>query len=340
MKYIQKKYNLFIPVIEKFISGINSFSDISINDKLEILLSLESIGILTPSIKKKVEFISKLDINDLNIVNQLTRQLILIKYDIEKEERKNFLNYWILEGNHKKEDLITISWIFGLGVEDKANLDEKWMKYFKDFFIKTSKTLKSITAKSWMPNYLEKLGFNDISEKIIASILASRENNGSWDGNFEKTIRVAYALSTSNYCKPIEMQKTLSYIENKLDRIPQLTFKNSSLILKLFFRFGRFEDDLKQYILNQIQFDSNLIMQKDLKQLLLEGDIKKAITEVKSHCNGSPNLENELILIASRMNNIEEFNRLGIITYEDYNSQRNRIIFSLLEFIDKNFSGS
>lgn len=80
-----------------------------------------------------------------------------------------------------------------------------------------------------------------------------------------------------------------------------------------------------------------LTVKQHFKNLILEGNIKEALSEMmqKTEESGQKNLNEELLLLSARFNRNESQKRQGVIDDRDYNISVNRIIYTLNEYIDQ-----
>jgi len=81
----------------------------------------------------------------------------------------------------------------------------------------------------------------------------------------------------------------------------------------------------------ELSFDKN-----KLKKLFISGKLKEALSKLRSISNSlSENFQNNVILLGARLNSIENSNIIGIISYNDYKLEINKITQVFLHTIDE-----
>lgn len=80
-----------------------------------------------------------------------------------------------------------------------------------------------------------------------------------------------------------------------------------------------------------------LTVKQHFKNLILEGNIKEALSEMmqKTEESGQKNLNEELLLLSARFNRNETQKRQGVIEDGDYNISVNRITHTLNEYVEQ-----
>ncbi|GEM_PF-4034912 len=78
-----------------------------------------------------------------------------------------------------------------------------------------------------------------------------------------------------------------------------------------------------------------LTHKEEIEQLLIKGDLTKAIEELLrgTKANGQSRLHNDLVLQSSRNNNNEGENRKGIIPADEYRREKARIIYAMQSYL-------
>jgi hypothetical protein len=253
MYYILKKYSELKPVINEFLRGVNNIGHATIEDKFELLLTAKELNLTGNAIDDNLTEIARVSVEEMNLINSLIRHVVIVKYDILESERKDFIKYWLYDEFYKAQDIVTVSIIFQMLVEDYELLLPEWKLKLLKKIEELGKQIKSVVAKSWFPFYFEKFNKTEQADKIVKEILLEREKNGSWNGNFEKTLKVAYALACSNNIPKIELQKTIDFINRRISLGTSLNAKNCSLILKLYYKLNFIGDDVVHYLREALQ---------------------------------------------------------------------------------------
>src|SRR5690606_15528240 len=76
-----------------------------------------------------------------------------------------------------------------------------------------------------------------------------------------------------------------------------------------------------------------------LKEFIKNGETKEALSLLLNHVSDEV-LINELLMLNSRLAELESFNRKGILSYDEYSRQKNAINNSILEIYKKHTTPS
>jgi len=269
------------------------------------------------------------NIENENLMTQLTRHLVLVKFDISLEERKQFIQYWITEKSYAKEDLISKAWIFGIVTDDRELLTDKQRKHIGTWFKKYSNKINALTALAWFPKHLETFGINELSNEIIDKILSKREKNGSWIGNVYRSVRIMYSMSNSNHFNVQKLHTSYSFIEKKLKTGTELNAKISAQILKLLFASDKIGQDVKNYVIESIIEKNKKSLTEEITKILSNDKVGEALELLLDRKNN----DSEVVLLMRRLSFVKTSFNNGIIGFEDKNIEKQRIAASILQMI-------
>jgi len=320
MKYLLKRHKPLADVIKYFIKSIRNYDTLSINEKCEMLLCFKVLNIKHDLLEKKLQEVNDYDVSDDNIVKVLKRHLVLVVFELNKKERLQFVKYWLSDGFYKNEDIVTVSWIFGMLADDMNLLDESQKNELKLKLKKLSKNIKSQTSLSWMPFHLEKFGYYDLASDIINELISNTESNGSWVGNVSRTTRILHAISKSKSSKNKDFSKSFNFIEKRLQKGIDLDAKLVTQIIKLYYITNKLGIDFRDLIIEKLH--SNTTDQISMVMSLLgKNKIDQALKFVEVN-NLIPFTESTLI--KSRISNINDTFNKGFISVEQKDIERQR----------------
>jgi hypothetical protein len=253
---------------------------------------------------------------------------------LQENERKEFINYWLEEGYYKKEDIVTIAWIIDICIMDYKLLSEKWKLYVHKWTKTYSLIIKSIVTKSWLPSNLEKFGELDLSKKVIDEILSEQSNNGSWNGDFDKTIRISYALLHYSLTPVSNIKKSIEFSNKFILKgyFPDAQF--TSKLLKFYFKSGYIETDLSNHINEKINYKATSKIE-EIKKEIASGNILHAIDMLRIRGGFRDNsLDSAIILQSSKLADVDKEYTSGNIGYETYRIEKTKITNGLLGLLD------
>lgn len=278
MKYTRKKYQHFDKITNALVEGVLNFSNLSLKEKCEILLLFEITGCVDDNISQILDDVEKESLDNLDITSQLIRHLVLIKYNMNLDERKGFIQYWLHDKNFKNEDIVATSAIFQTLFDDKELLTTEVIAYLKKWLLQQVKNIRSLVIRAWFPYYLELFEKDDDSKVVLREVLNQRNKNGSWRGNLDQTIRIGFALSNSKYFQEEKIGSTTDFILNRfLEKGVGINLTNSCRLSKYLFKIDKLQKDYFESILFQVKSKRKLT--SEIK------DIGKVLSRVEENTN-------------------------------------------------------
>ena len=261
MSYLLKKYSELKPIVAIFIDKVINNGNVDFDEKCELLLTAKELNLGGRHIETVLNKIANSSIEDLNLITVLIRQFVLLKYNICENERKQFIKYWLYDEFYKAQNFVTVSVIYWIAIEEIEFLLDNWKDKLPKKVENLEKNIKSIVIRAWLPYYLESFNKIELAKSVANEILSSRDRNGSWSGNIEKTLKVSYALSCSKSIKKETLQKSIEFLNSRIMLGINFNVKNCALILKLYYKLNLIGVDLIKYIQENIDKEQSNLAQ-------------------------------------------------------------------------------
>lgn len=183
-----------------------------------------------------------------------------------------------------------------------------------------------------------------------------------WDDKIKEAIKNARfflaCLSTHSVSKSGYIQKELRMALNELEQkasdviyfIPALiedvelpNINVGTINLRDYQAAKIFDEEGLQKLINHLRQQANIIEEvkrkenptfQKLRTTISEGQVETALRMLREYLQGRDEyMMNDIVLIMSRYNNLKKENMMGIISNEQYSTQNNRIVYSILELI-------
>jgi hypothetical protein len=145
---------------EWFERQLPSFHSLRTSVLCEFLLCARDLDASGPSIRRAVDSLKAIKSNhhEINLVKELRRQFVLVKYGVGINIRQDFLHYWVVSGEAKKlKNIVTMSFFINLALEQIDLLPTEIADYCRNWFVGHD-DLKSIRARAWAPHCLTLAG--------------------------------------------------------------------------------------------------------------------------------------------------------------------------------------
>lgn len=215
---LDKIRNLSQPLTYWFSNAITVPEQYCMTDQCKLLLCACEIKITSCKLKTLLDKIaSEYDPpngQSTHIVQSLLRQVVLLKYDINVEERKFFFKYWIDDNNISGMQLLSVAYIIGLSLEQANLLSNGSIERVKHWFAQHK--IESNRMRAWLPRYLELSGMEDLANQTARSLMNERSKNGSWPGGFGLNAAMLYALACAEKMNKRILSPTIMYLANRL----------------------------------------------------------------------------------------------------------------------------
>ena len=213
----------------------------------ELLLCARELGVDSPRIRMALDCLVKLDrahdAKQGRLLDAVMRQLVFTRFAIAQEERKRFLELWIRDRAYRGQDIIAVSFLIGLALEQQDLLEPFRLQYVRNWYLK-HRDIRADRVRAWAPYHLMQAGHKEVAQKRAQDIMLSRGRNGSWSDDFRRTVACAYPLALSRLVPREDLEGTLGYILERLAKglIDEVTVQAQAL--KLFAAVGLLPEDL------------------------------------------------------------------------------------------------
>ena len=188
-------------------------------EKVELILCASDLGLESTQIDLCIDELGvdeeKPPPEEDSLFYSLARQLALLKFERRSDVRRKFLDRWINEQGFRGHSIITISFIFSLGLEQLEFIEPHIEKYIKSWHRKHS-FARSDRFAAWSCYCLILAGHHEEASRRAGKLLEKREPNGSWSYELRRTIGCCYPLALAGLVKPVELAPTLRYIQERL----------------------------------------------------------------------------------------------------------------------------
>ncbi len=210
----------YFPVLEQwYIDRILRLSAQPVADACQLLLAASHFDVTNYGIRRALEKLVKsndpLEAQRSNIINSFLRQIVLTRFNLAREERKRWFAYWIDERNLSGEGIVTVAYIVNLAAESQDLLTAFARKYVANWHIRHD-DIRAPKSRAWAPRALTLCGHKALARSRAEDLLLAREKNGSWEGGYNITAAIAYALMYSGEVEAQELANTIRYLLRRL----------------------------------------------------------------------------------------------------------------------------
>lgn len=334
MSFIRKKYSGIIRIVDSLLESIINIDKLKFTDKSEVLILLKELKISSSFSKKQIRELAKMKTHNLSLVNIFRRYLVLITYGLNVEERKQTIKYWLYQKNYRKIDNVFMqASALQVLTEDIDLLSKEAIEEIKKSQLKRVSELESTVSLAWLTISLGRLKLVNQQREIVKEIFKSRENNGSWGNNFDRTIRILLPISQIQNISKKEFRISLNYIKKRLSQNISISVESSSQLLRLLFSLGNFEEDLITYMNHEIE-ERELNKFHMIEDSLVKLKLDEVFSELRKYCK-MKNLKEDLINCESRWNEITKKKLNNMDSVENIQVETNRIVISTYDLINR-----
>lgn len=232
-------------------------------DIYQLLLTAHHFGITTYSVKRSLLKISA-DIDPPeaqrpHIVTSCLRQIVLMQYDLAMDERQRWFSYWFDKRNISGESIVTIAYIVNLAAESQNLLSETSMDYIAEWHVRHD-DLRAPKSRAWAPRALALCGHKELARVRAEQLISEREKNGSWQGGYDNTAAMAYALLRSNVVAVKELENTVYYLVQRLERGVTANVALESTTLKILKIAGLLSLEQEQRLIHSVNKDRSVFL--------------------------------------------------------------------------------
>ncbi len=225
-----------------YLGHVERLPSMSVEEKCHVLLAAREIGLESPALSSALQdvvaYVVSPDHEPKKIVLVCLRQLVLVLFEQAPPLRQMFLRRWIAGGLVRHEEPVTKTWVYGLGAENFALLDEGLASAVTRWFQNNYEVVEAWRARCWMPHYLSLCSYQDDARASADALLAGRDRHAGWGEDVRKTTAVAYALVYSGVVAGADLEATLAYLAKKLRRGWAGDLSQDCTMLKLLHRTG------------------------------------------------------------------------------------------------------
>lgn len=339
MILLDKKYYPFKNLLNTFAEYVVNFQELSIFEKSELLIAIKDLNIsgelYRNLLNNVVEYKPEIPLNE-DVLNQLNWYWFLSIYKLNLENRKSFVHHWLQKENRRKfgDDFIMISWVLILIVDNIDLCTKEEINKIKKLVNENSTKTKALSLKCLWPRSLEILGLRKLSNKIVESIIKEKEKNGSWHGDFSKSLRIGYHLLQSEAGQDYEFYDLLEFVKGKIER----GFSSRPIIVAETIKFvnviNKNDESISKYISAQIEKIQEKSFDK-IKKIIAKGELEEAINLINVNGLSNNKDKRETEVLQSRISRLSHEIRLGLISIDSARIEKNRISNSLIELIEK-----
>lgn len=150
-------------------------------------------------------------------MDSVMRQLVFIRFGVAQEERRRFLEFWFGERNYRGQDILTVSFLVAVALEQQELLESPILQYAKNWYLK-HKDLRADRVRAWVPYHLMQAGHAELAARLAEEVLLSRRRNGSWSNDLRRTVACAYPLALSGIVPFAALEDSVTYILERLSK--------------------------------------------------------------------------------------------------------------------------
>ena len=185
---------------EWFVSAALNVTTCSAEDACQLLLCARDLDVQSHGLQRRLaSLLGQSDPPERqrdHIVFSLLRQVVLMRYEVGRDQREAFFRYWLNEGHFRKETLVTIAYTIGLATEQIDCVSVTMRDYVRQWFARHD-DIASRRVRAWVPHYLRLSGYRDEALNRARVLLSERMKNGGWEGGIQSTTSALYPLIDS-----------------------------------------------------------------------------------------------------------------------------------------------
>ncbi|GEM_PF-4030230 len=200
-------------LLEWFSESINSLDQFGEYEQLQLIICASELGYEHQNIDRKVEEVAnKEEAQGMDYVFEFLEQLVMMKYNVGQARQQYFFDFWITEGNHKTQSLVTEAYLFGYVAMKENKLAGSDLKKKAVQWLKETGFLPSMSFTAWTIFYLDQNGEHDEAKKRFEEIMSMSLENGSWNNFPKQTIQIAYPLSLTSFANDERLKRVKEFI--------------------------------------------------------------------------------------------------------------------------------
>ena len=229
-----------------YAADIESLHMLGVYEACQLLLCASDLKLESPSLSEAIGRLAREEPEardqSEDLLQAILRQLVYTRFEVCLESRKRFLDFWVNEKNFRGKDIIAVSFLIDLSIENVQLLQPKLQEYVADWYLSHAE-LKSDRGRAWAVCGLARVGHREVAVARASQLMQERDRNGSWGGDFQKTVACAYPLILSGLFASNEFERTASYIFDKLHRGYVYDLSVRASVLKLLYLLDQIPDN-------------------------------------------------------------------------------------------------
>lgn len=228
-----------------YVADIESLHALGVYEACQVLLCASDLNLKSSSLSEAIERLAREEPEPSDqsedLLQAILRQLVFTRFGTCLGSRKRFLDFWVNERNFRGKGIIAVSFLIDLSIENMELLQHKLQEYIAHWYLSHSE-LRSDRGRAWAIYGLVKVGYEEVAAARASQFMQERDGNGSWGGDFQKTVACAYPLILSGLFAPNEFERTASYIFDKLHLGYVYSLSVRASVLKLLYLLGQIPD--------------------------------------------------------------------------------------------------
>jgi hypothetical protein len=228
-----------------YATDVESLHTLGVYEACQILLCASDLKLESPILSEAIERLAREEPEPSDqsedLLQAILRQLVYTRFGVCFGSRKRFLDFWVNDKNFRGKGIIGVSFLIDLSIENMELLQPKLQEYVAHWYLSHSE-LRSDRGRAWAIYGLVKVGHEEVAAARASQFMQERDRNGSWGGDFQKTVACSYPLILSGLFAPNEFERTASYIFDKLHLGYVYSLSVRVSVLKLLYLLGQIPD--------------------------------------------------------------------------------------------------
>jgi hypothetical protein len=161
---------------ESFIRDMQALHKHNVYEICSLLLCASDLRIDSTRIRRAIQKLEREQpavgsgVEDL--LQTVLRQLVFTRFKTSQKSRKEFLEYWFEQKNYKGRDIVAISFLVNLALENQELLTPDANKYVLNWHI-SHPEIKADRVNAWAVYCLNKAGYEDAACQKCIFILSA-----------------------------------------------------------------------------------------------------------------------------------------------------------------------
>jgi hypothetical protein len=242
-------------IADWFIAEMRAITTRELGDQCELLLCASDLGLDTPRIRRILAAIEAAEpdvsLQDKRFLDSFRRQLVYFRFGSGLRSRTRFLDYWFDGERFRGKDVLSVSLIVTLALEQQELLTDQGRQYARMWYLRHPE-IRALRFRAWAPHCLNLAGFRAEARRRADDVVATRQEDGSWDHDVRRTLGTVYPLLLSGHVEPCVLSTSAEYALERIGRGFADDLAIKAVALKTLAKMGWLPQPVIQEIRNKV----------------------------------------------------------------------------------------